>query len=116
MKQKKPEGMVDPSKLTLENIGTEADPNCKKCYGRGWLGVDSVHKVIVVCPCITKRFPKTRVTDRRGRKLVSLTQTEGVEGEEGAQTKEASNQTKDATKGNLGENVGREVQLVGEGA
>ncbi|MCL4538133.1 MAG: hypothetical protein M1378_00780 [Bacteroidetes bacterium] len=138
MKRKKPEGVIDPSKLTLENIGSEADPSCKKCYGRGWLGVDKTHGVIVVCDCILKRFPKTKLTKSRGgrQELIPVGYaeavgdknpetvnaygeshtTEGVENEEGQETKEAPNQTEDAAESNLGENVGREVQPVGEGA
>lgn len=36
---------------------SDPNKNCKKCYGRGYLGVDTKNKMPVPCKCI---FPKEK--------------------------------------------------------
>jgi hypothetical protein len=35
-------------------LKTRPKGNCKKCYGRGYVGTDSSTKLYLLCPCITK--------------------------------------------------------------
>jgi hypothetical protein len=32
------------------------EPNCKRCHGRGWIGVDAKTGIPVVCKCIFRRI------------------------------------------------------------
>lgn len=37
--------------------------NCKRCYGRGYIGRDRVKKYFIMCNCIKKYIDKERIGD-----------------------------------------------------
>lgn len=60
------------------------DPNssCKKCYGRGYLGVDSKTGIPIACSCITPKALKSASnnfipTNRRARRVMEKMQKKG---------------------------------------
>lgn len=54
-------------KAAAEGIGlilNDPKPNCKKCYGRGYLGVNSLTKEPIPCSCIFPKYESQRPQDQ----------------------------------------------------
>lgn len=41
-----------------EQIDKLPDPKCKKCYGRGYTGYDTVRKRYNICRCVKTQIPE----------------------------------------------------------
>jgi len=64
----------DVIKATAEKLGQtikDPDPNCKHCYGRGYVGRDSDNKAPIPCGCIYSIDAKKSAEDiyRKTRKM-----------------------------------------------
>jgi len=44
-------------------------PNCKWCYGRGYIGIDHKTRVQIPCPCITKQEMKRQKEEIKQNRL-----------------------------------------------
>lgn len=72
-------------KFAAERFGIPLnDPNksCKKCYGRGYLGVDSKTSIPIACGCITPKALKSASnnfipTNRKARRVMERMQKKG---------------------------------------
>lgn len=42
--------LSDAMTAVYSDLSKRADPNCKKCYGRGHIGRDVIRNALVVCP------------------------------------------------------------------
>lgn len=38
-----------------KKLGKRPNPGCKRCHGRGYIGVDVVTKTVIECRCVKKR-------------------------------------------------------------
>ena len=52
---------VESSKVALHKIREAAKPSCRKCYGRGWIGLRHDNSAIVPCRCVINNLSKGRV-------------------------------------------------------
>ena len=60
----------------------DPNPSCKKCYGRGYLGVDSKTGIPIACYCITPKALKAASnnfipTNRHARRVMERMQKKG---------------------------------------
>lgn len=60
----------------------DPNPSCKKCFGRGYLGVDSKTGIPIACSCITPKALKAASnnfipTNRRSRRVMEKMQKKG---------------------------------------
>jgi len=44
-----------------ENLEMIAKPNCKKCYGLGYIGVNRITNKVVICKCALKHLQEYQV-------------------------------------------------------
>lgn len=72
-------------KFAAEKFGiplNDPNKNCKKCWGRGYLGVDVKTEIPVACGCITPKALKAASqgyipTDRKSRRIMAKMQKRG---------------------------------------
>ena len=46
--------------MSEENIDIKPKSNCKKCFGRGFVGMNVITKRNVVCDCVMKQADKIK--------------------------------------------------------
>ena len=73
-------------KFAAERFGiTLNDPNksCKKCYGRGYIGIDSKTQIPIACACITPKAMRAAAgnqfipTNRHAKRVMEKMQKKG---------------------------------------
>lgn len=66
-------------KFAAERFGialNDPDPSCKKCYGRGYTGIDTKTQIPVACKCITPKVMREAAanasipTNRKARRII----------------------------------------------
>jgi len=51
----------DGVQTALQEMRQNAKKNCKRCYGRGYLGRDTITGVYVPCNCVIRNIQKEKV-------------------------------------------------------